>query len=111
MKNIFWGFFFLFVNFNLTVNGHILNLLPPFVGCWLLYRGFEELRAESERFYALRPFTVGLGIYTALIWIGDLLGVSTGSWISVLVGIILFLVAVWRSRKLYEALPPLQEEL
>ena len=28
-----------------------------------------------------------------------------------LVGIILFLVAVWRSRKLYEALPPLQEEL
>ena len=187
MKNIFWGFFFLFVNFNLTVNGHILNLLPPFVGCWLLYRGFEELRAESERFYALRPFAVGLGIYTALIWIGDLLGVSTGSWISVLlgivasavelyiawgviqglreaeehrqaslntaamyqawmvllvtqiavyaiqlmglalwslatalaavcifaglVGIILFLVAVWRSRKLYEALPPLQEEL
>ena len=28
-----------------------------------------------------------------------------------LVGIILFLVAVWRSGKLYEALPPLQEEL
>ena len=187
MKNIFWGFFFLFLNFNLTVNQHTLNVLPDFVGCWLLYRGVEELECESKRFSALRPFAVGLGIYTALIWIGDLLGVSTGSWISVLlgivasavelyiawgviqglreteahrqaslntaamyqawmvllvtqiavyaiqlmglalwslaaalavvcilaglVGIILFLVAVWRSRKLYEVLPPLQEEL
>lgn len=188
MKNIFWGFFFLFLNFNLTVNQHTLNVLPDFVGCWLLYRGGEELECESKRFSALRPFSVGLGIYTALIWIGDLLGVSTGSWISVLLGIvasavelyiawgviqslreteahrqadlnangmyrawrvmlvtqiaayvlqllilaqswgltaalavivviagfvgaILFLVAVWRSRKLYEALPPLQEEL
>ena len=176
MKNIFWGFFFLFLNFNLTVNQHTLNVLPDFVGCWLLYRGVEELECESKRFSALRPFSVGLGIYTALIWIGDLLGVVASavelyiawgviqglreteayrqadlnangmyrawrvmlvtqiaayvlqllilaqSWgltaalavivvIAGFVGAILFLVAVWRSRKLYEALPPLQEEL
>ena len=54
VKNIFWGFFFLFVNFNLTRQWSYPQLLPPFVGCWLLYHGFEELRAESERF-ALRP--------------------------------------------------------
>ena len=188
MKPVFWGFFFLFLNFNLIVNGHVLNVLPPFVGCWLLYRGFEEMAAESDKFDSLRPFALGLGIYTALIWVGDLLGMGSESWISSLlglaatiaelyiawgliqclrevearrqadlntpavhkawtvllvtqiagfvirmllwirawslatllsivcivaglVGIVLFLVAVWRAGKCYEALPPLQTEL
>ena len=186
MKPVFWGFVFLFLNFNLIVNDHVLNVLPPFVGCWLLYRGFEEMAAESDKFDSLRPFAVGLGVYTALLWVGDLLGVSAGGWISVLLGIaasavelyvawgviqglreaedrrqadlntpamykawmvllvtqvavyviqllglalwslaaalavvcilaglagiILFLVAVWRAKKCYEALPPLQTE-
>lgn len=32
MSGIFWGFFFVFLNFNLNFNGHALNLLPTFVG-------------------------------------------------------------------------------
>lgn len=104
MKLVFWGFFFLFLNFNLTVNGHILNVLPDFVGCWLLYRGFEELRAESERFDALRPFTVGLGIYTALIWVGDLLGVGFGSWVGTLLGIAASIVELYIAWGVIQAL-------
>lgn len=95
MKNIFWGFFFLFVNFNLTVNGHTLNVLPPFVGRWLLYQGFGDMEAESDRFNAFRPFAVGLGVYTALLWIGNLLGVSAGSWIGVLLGIVASVVELY----------------
>lgn len=109
MKNVFWGFFFLFINFNLTVNGHILNVLPPFIGCWLLYRGFEELRTESERFDALRPFAVGLGIYTALIWVGNLLGVSSGSWIGTLLGIAASIVDLYIAWGVIQALRETEE--
>ena len=38
MKKVFWGFLLIFVNFNLTLNGHILNLFPTFAGYILLYQ-------------------------------------------------------------------------
>ena len=50
MSRLFWGFFLIFVNFNLNVNAHTLNLLPPFVGYILLLQGMRELEPESERF-------------------------------------------------------------
>lgn len=109
MKKVFWGFFFLFINFNLTVNGHALNVLPPFVGCWLLYRGFQELEGESERFASLRPFAVGLGIYTALIWVGNLLGVDSGSWIGVLLGIAASIVELYIAWGVVQALREVEE--
>lgn len=87
MKPVFWGFFFLFLNLILSSTARCLNVLPPFVGCWLLYRGFGEMAAESDKFDSLRPFALGLGIYTALIWVGDLLGMGSESWISSLMGL------------------------
>lgn len=109
MKNVFWGFFFLFIDFNITVNGYALNVLPPFVGCWLLYRGFQELDRESTRFASLRPFAVGLGIYTALIWVGGLLGVSSGSWIGVLLGIAASIVELYIAWGVIQALRETEE--
>ena len=43
MKKVFWGFLLIFVNFNLTLNGHILNLFPTFAGYILLYQAAEFL--------------------------------------------------------------------
>ena len=47
MKGIFWGFFLIFINFYVTINGHTLNLLPTFAGYILLYRAAGELLGES----------------------------------------------------------------
>ncbi len=55
MKGIFWGFFLIFINFYVTINGHTLNLLPTFAGYILLYRAAGELLGESGRFGKLRP--------------------------------------------------------
>ena len=169
MSSIFWGFFLVFVNFNLTVNGHVLNLLPPFAGYLLVMKGCRELEGESSLFASIRPFALGMAVYTGILWLGDLLAVTgQGSWLTVLlglaalavslyvswavvqairdtegrrgtdlnsaslktgwtvlavaqvaswmlaligviaglVGIVWFLAALWRSRKLFEALPP-----
>ena len=65
MGKFFWGFFFIYLNFNLSVNAHTLNVLPEFVGYFLLLQGLRELEEESGVFSDTRPFVVGMTVYTA----------------------------------------------
>ncbi len=96
MKKLFWGLFFIFLNFNLSLNQHTLNILPPFVGYYLLYQGSRELEGESSLFQGICPFAVGMGIYTAILWVGDLLGVTSGSSvIGVLLGLLATVVGLY----------------
>ena len=69
MKKVFWGFFFVYLNFNLTLNGHALNLLPDFVGYILLFQAAGALAGESGRFRTLRPFAAGMAVYTGILWV------------------------------------------
>lgn len=92
MAKFFWGFFLIYLHFNLSFNGHTLNILPPFVGYWLLYQGLTELDGESGLFRNIRPFAVGMAVYTGVLWCGDLLGVEqVGDW-KTLLGVILSLL-------------------
>ena len=85
MNKLFGGFFFLFLNFNLNFNGASLQLLPDWLGFLLLVAACNELECESELFQKPRPFCVGLAVYTGLLWLMDLLGISASlgvlSWI------------------------------
>lgn len=78
MKKFFWGSFFVFLNFNLNLNQYSLNVLPGFVGYILLFQGMRELETESRWFQSIRPFAAGMAVYTAILWLGDLLGVGSG---------------------------------
>ena len=93
MDQLFWGFFFLFLNFHLNFNGASLGLLPDWVGYILLYLGCSALENESKLFQKPRPFCVGLGIYTGVLWLMDLLGIGADlgilSWILGLVAVCL----------------------
>ena len=96
MSSIFWGFFLVLVNFNLTVNGHVLNLLPPFAGYLLVMRGCRELEGESDLFAPIRPFAMGMSVYTGILWLGDLLALTgQGSWLSVLLGLASMAVSLY----------------
>lgn len=70
MKKLFWGFFFIFLNFHLNFNSYSLNILPDFVGYLLLFQGTKALGAESHYFRSIQPFTVGMAVYTAILWVG-----------------------------------------
>ncbi len=95
MSGIFWGFFFIFLHFNLNFNGHTLNLLPAFVGYWILVRSMDALSDESELFGALRPFAIGMAVYTAILWVGDLLAVTSSGPVSMLLGLLSTLVSLY----------------
>ena len=82
MKKLFWGMFFIYLHFNLNMNGHRLNLLPDFVGFILLVLAASALEGESAFFKRARPFSVGLAVYAALSWVGALLAVTAEGWLS-----------------------------
>lgn len=105
MSSIFWGFFFIFINFNLTVNQHVLNILPPFVGYLLLKRGTRDMEAESPLFAPIRPFAVGMAVYTGILWLGDLLGVTgQGSWLGTLLGLAAMVISLYVSWSVVQAI-------
>ena len=95
MSKLFWGFFFIFINFNLTFNEvYSLNVLPPFVGYLLLLAAIRELEGESSLFQGARPFAVGMAVYTALLWTGNLFGMGAG-WIGGLLDLIATAAALY----------------
>ena len=56
MKKLFWGFFFIFLDFNIDFDTIRIGLIPAFVGYLLLFSGLAELSEESPRFEKIRPF-------------------------------------------------------
>ena len=98
MRNIFIGFFLIFLDLNLTFDTSVLGLLPDFVGYLFLLRGLKELEARSTRFVQIRPFVIGMVIYSAVIYVLDLLGISVQlDWLGLLIGIVGTVVSLYIS--------------
>lgn len=98
MKKLFWGFLFINLNFNLNFNAHTLNVLPDFVGYILLLQGMKDLEPESHFFQAARPFAIGMAVYTAILWVGALFGITSNEgWVSQLLGLVSMVVALYIS--------------
>ena len=55
MKLIFWGFLLDCLDFNLTLDGFSIDILPDFVGWLLVLFGARRMREENERFARMQP--------------------------------------------------------
>ena len=64
MNLIFYGLCFLLLT--LSMNG--LDLLPDFVGYFLLYRGLGQLALKSQRLTKLQGSCIAMSALTLLIW-------------------------------------------
>ncbi len=78
MDKLFWGFFLIYLDFNLNFGASTLHLLPEWLGFVLLYLGCGELLGESELFQRPQPFCAGLAVYSAIVWLADLMGFGAG---------------------------------
>lgn len=79
MKKLFYAYLFIFLNINITVNRSTICITPTFVGYIILLLAFRELEGESTEFTRLRPFALGMAIYTGICWLLDAFGVGSGS--------------------------------
>jgi hypothetical protein len=76
MKNIFIGFIFIFLDFNLTSGNVKIGLIPDFLGYIIMVKGLVEMADESMLFMKAKPYATGMAIYTGFLYVFDLLGVS-----------------------------------
>ncbi len=76
MKNIFIGFIFIFLNLNLNLGNSQIGLIPDFVGYIVMINGLVEMAGESTLFMKVKPYVTGMAVYTGVLYLFDLVGVS-----------------------------------
>lgn len=78
LSNTAWGYFFLFINFDLNIDSISVNILPPFVGCLLLLSAIKKLTPERRDLALLRPLCILLAAWHAASWALALVGIKLG---------------------------------
>lgn len=92
MGSLFWGFFFILLDFNLTFNTCVLGLLPDFVGFLLILRGLKELQKYSAEFVKIQPVVILMAASKFVTYLLDLTGVTAqNQTVMVVVGLIFLL--------------------
>ena len=94
MRSIFIGYLFTFLNINLTFGNSTVDILPDFVGFWFIIKGLKELADESNFFEKVLPLAKFMMIYTAVLWIINVLGIGGGNTVLTILFAILGLVSI-----------------
>lgn len=111
MQTIFYGFLFVFLDFNLNLNGVVLGLLPDFVGFLLIARGLREIEALNSRFVRVRPWVIGMVVYTLILYMLDLMAGSVKmDLLSLLLGIAGLVVQLYISFQIVTGITELETE-
>lgn len=79
MSEMFVGMLLVFLDVNVDFNNHIFDVLPDFVGYFLMMRGLEALARESRWFAKARPVAKGMVVYSAALYAVDALAVTVYS--------------------------------
>lgn len=77
MKNIFIGFILIFLDFDLNLGSSKIGLIPDFAGYIIMISGLEEMARESALFIKVKPYVTGMAVYTGVLYLLDLVGIST----------------------------------
>ena len=87
-RRVFWGYFFLLLDFNLNFNSTFtIPLLPNFVGWIFLWRGADILSSARPSLGLLRPFCGVLGVYSLTQFLPALEAAAPG-WLTLLLSVI-----------------------
>ena len=76
MSKLFIGLLFVFLNFSINLDTAQVGLFPDFVGYILMVIGLAEMSPESNRFARARHWAIGMSVYTGLLYLFNLLGIS-----------------------------------
>lgn len=77
MKKIWIGLLFLFLNFTLDFGVVKIGLFPTFVGYILIVLGLSEMAPESAHFGRMKSFSVIMAVYTGMLYLFDLVGITS----------------------------------
>ena len=96
MNSLFKGMIFIFLSFTFTFGNSKFDILPDFIGFFMIVKGLEELFNQSDNFVKIKPFAFGLGIYTLITFILDLLGITSQlGYLTYIIGIIYTVLLIY----------------
>ena len=76
MNRVFAGLLLVFINFNLDIGASRIGLVPDFLGYIFMLHGTAELVQYSVRFIKVKPYITAMIVYTLILYILDLFGLS-----------------------------------
>ncbi len=87
-RRVFWGYFFLLLDFNLNFNSDFtIPLLPNFIGWIFLWRGVDALSSARPSLELLKPFCTALGVSALTQFVPSLDGLIPG-WLNLFISIL-----------------------
>lgn len=96
MNRLFWGLFFVVLDFDLTLGSASIGLLPDFIGYYLLMKGMEELAEESEYFDKGRHWAFAMVLASAIVYVAGFLELSSGTAVGIwALGLVLYCVGLY----------------
>ncbi|MBH1940586.1 hypothetical protein I5677_06770 [Mobilitalea sibirica] len=96
MGRIFIGFLFVFLNFNFNLNASTIGLIPDFIGYILIHKGLYELSLRSQWFGKVKPYVRCMVLFTAVIYVFDLLGISVSmGYLSLFLGLVSTIISLY----------------
>lgn len=90
LTKVAWGFVFTYLDFRLGS----INVLPNFIGFWMIYSAIVQLAEECRDLTLLKPFALILTLWSAIDWCLSLIGISADQMLP-LVGTIVGLVSLY----------------
>lgn len=108
MQNIFVGFLFVMLDFNLDIGASTIGLIPDFIGFWFLSKGMNELTAESETFGKNIGLATVLMVCSAIIYVIDLMALSLGL-LGIVIGIAMMIAQLYFEYKVIMGMFELEE--
>lgn len=101
MNNLFTGMIFVFLGFNITFGNSKFDILPDFIGFYLIFKGLEELQDKSDNFTKIKSFAFGLTIYSFVLFIINLFAASYSmGYLGILLGIAYTIILIYVSYKI-----------
>ena len=77
MIRLFWGLFFTLLDHKVTVGRAVIEVLPDFVGFFLLMKGMEALADKSVAFDRGRHMAFVMSLFTGVLFLTDLMHPDT----------------------------------
>lgn len=101
MDKIFIGFILIFLDFDLNLGNSHIGLIPDFVGYIVMIKGLVEMDRESPVFMEVEPYATGMAVYTAILYLIDVFGVSMSlGLLSYILGITSTIISLYISHKI-----------
>lgn len=77
MIRLFWGLFFVLLDYKVTIGRAVIEILPDVLGFYLLMKGMEALAGENRCFDVGRHWAFAMSLFSGVLFLAELMNPET----------------------------------